>query len=157
MSSYNRISEVYKTAGHIPFDDSSKFILMSDCHRGDGNWEDSFAHNQTLYYSALYHYYDQDYTYIELGDGDELWKNRNFLNITKIHNNIFKLLSKFHEKNRLYLIYGNHDIVKKNKRWLKKNFFTYTNEQANQIVPLFDGIKIHGGIIGVGETVFVVL
>jgi len=147
MSSFERISKVFATASHLPFDNSSKLILMSDCHRGDGNWEDTFAPNQNLYYSALYHYYLHDYIYIELGDGDELWKNRKFLDITKIHNHVFGLLNKFYEKDRLYLLYGNHDMVKRNKKWIKKNFFTYTNIQANRIVPLCKGIKIHNGLL----------
>ncbi|MCL2817159.1 MAG: metallophosphoesterase [Clostridiales bacterium] len=147
MPSSDRISKVRKTACHVPFDDSSKLILMSDCHRGDGNWEDTFAHNQTLYYSALSHYYAENYTYIELGDGDDLWKNKSLLDITRAHNNVFELLNKFHEKGRIHLIYGNHDIVKGNDKWLKKNFFTYINKQEDKKARLLKGAKIHNGII----------
>lgn len=120
---------------------------MSDCHRGDGNWEDSFAPNQNLYYSALSHYYRQNYTYIEIGDGDELWKNKDFLDIANIHNDIFKLLNKFFAEDRLHLIYGNHDIVKSKKEWIRKNLFTFTDEQAKRKIPLFEGIEIHNGIV----------
>jgi hypothetical protein len=65
----------------ILFDDSSKFIFFSDCHRGDNSWADNFSPNQLLMFHALTYYYDQGYTYIEVGDGDELWENRDFRTI----------------------------------------------------------------------------
>lgn len=37
MSSQSRLDRAYKNAKIIPFDDSSKFILLSDCHRGDNS------------------------------------------------------------------------------------------------------------------------
>ncbi|MGC1516255.1 MAG: serine/threonine protein phosphatase, partial [Maribacter sp.] len=37
MSSERRLSRAYKNAKTIPFDDHSKFILFSDCHRGDNS------------------------------------------------------------------------------------------------------------------------
>ncbi|MEN8798427.1 MAG: serine/threonine protein phosphatase, partial [Flavobacteriaceae bacterium] len=40
MSSQKRLSRAYKNAKLIPFDDSSKFILFSDCHRGDNSFAD---------------------------------------------------------------------------------------------------------------------
>ncbi len=60
----------------------------------------------------LSYYYKRGFTYVEVGDGDELWKNRNCNDIAYIYNDVFKLLNKFKEDNRIYLIYGNHDIIK---------------------------------------------
>ena len=68
-----RLSSVYNAAQVIPFDKSSKFIIMSDCHRGQGNTGNNFLPNQTLHLAALDYYYKRGFTYIELGDGDELW------------------------------------------------------------------------------------
>ena len=84
MNTLKRISKVFKTAEEIVFDDNSKIVLMSDCHRGDGNWSDDFSKNQNIYFAALTHYYDKNYTYIEIGDGDELWENKRFSDITKV-------------------------------------------------------------------------
>ena len=67
----------------------------------------------------MQHYYKMGYTYIELGDGDELWENRNMKQIIEVHSNIFLLLSRFYEKNRLFMLYGNHDMIKKNKRYIE--------------------------------------
>ena len=58
---------------HISAEDHPKIVLMSDCHRGSGNWADSFLANRPVYTAALKYYIQKDFTYIELGDGDELW------------------------------------------------------------------------------------
>jgi hypothetical protein len=48
-----RLKEVYENAKKITFDNSDKFILFSDCHRGDGSWADDFAHNENVFFHAL--------------------------------------------------------------------------------------------------------
>ncbi len=72
MSSSKRLTEVFESSEKIKLDDTSRFILFSDCHRGDNSWADDFAHNQNIYFHALTRYYDEGFTYIEIGDGDEL-------------------------------------------------------------------------------------
>lgn len=84
---------------------------MSDCHRGNGTSNDNFLKNRNLYYAALEYYYRSGYTYIELGDGDELWENRGMSQITTIHGQVFDLLSLFYKENRLYFLHGNHDMT----------------------------------------------
>ena len=73
MDYLKRISKVFEGAYEIPLYNDSKIVLMSDCHRGAGDWSDNFLKNQNIYFSALMNYYKEGYTYIELGDGDELW------------------------------------------------------------------------------------
>lgn len=147
MGTLKRVSWVFNSADEIIFDDESKIILMSDCHRGDGNWSDDFARNQNIYFAALNHYYKEGFTYIEIGDGDELWEHRSFHTILNTHKNIFWLLSKFYTEGRLHLIYGNHDIVKKNDKYVKRNLYKYFDERRKKYVPLFENIKIHEGIV----------
>lgn len=139
MDALKRLSKVFKTAKEIPFDDSSKFILISDCHRGDGSWADDFSKNKNIYFAALNHYYNEKYTYIELGDGDELWENNNLYDIMHIHSDIFWVLSKFFNDGRLYLIFGNHDIVKKDEKFIKRNQY-YFDERKNKQIPIFENI-----------------
>ena len=146
MSVLDRITSVFNSSDEILFDDSSKFIIMSDCHRGDGNWNDTFAKNQNIYFSALNHYYDEGYTYIELGDGDELWELRSFSEIIREHSDVFWLMSEFYKDNRFYMLYGNHDMVKKNKDYVVKNLYRYYNEREDEYLPLFEDIKIHEGL-----------
>jgi hypothetical protein len=69
MSVDKRLTEVFRSSQEIPFDDGSKFILFSDCHRSNNSWADDFANNQSLFFFALQHYFKDGFTYIELGDG----------------------------------------------------------------------------------------
>ncbi|RKI81669.1 serine/threonine protein phosphatase [bacterium 0.1xD8-71] len=116
MSAFSRLNHAFENAPLLPLSNRSRYVLMSDCHRGIGNSTDNFLKNQHLYFAALEHYYRQGFTYIELGDGDELWENRSMKNILDIHSNVFWLFKQFYQEDRLYLLYGNHDIVKRKKR-----------------------------------------
>ena len=147
MSIVNRISKVFYSSEEITFNNSSKLVFISDCHRGDGGLSDNFSKNQNIYFSALEYYYEKGFTYIELGDGDELWENNKLCNIVKEHYDIYWILSKFFNTNRLHLIYGNHDKAKKVTKFLEKNLYTCFDEIKNTKVPLFPGIKIHEGLI----------
>ncbi len=129
----------------IPFDENSKFIIMSDCHRGQGNTGDNFLPNQTLHFAALEYYYKNGFTYIELGDGDELWENRKLQPIIAAHNDIFWLMSKFYHDNRLRMLYGNHDIVKRRRQLTNREFNNLYCDHGE--CQLFPGIQIPEGLI----------
>ncbi len=98
MSYESRISHAFDNAPVLPLHKGSRYVIISDCHRGSGNANDNFLKNENLYFTALAHYYERGFTYIELGDGDELWENRNMRQIIDIHNNTFHLLSYFYQK-----------------------------------------------------------
>jgi predicted phosphodiesterase len=147
MTSRRRFSRAYKTARRVPFDNSSKFIIFSDCHRGDNSFADDFANNRNTYFHALQHYYDHGFTYCELGDGDELWENLEFKAILEAHKNVYKLMMKFYEECRLYRLLGNHDMVYKNQRYVEKHLHSYFNKVTNEDVPLFPGIEFSEGLI----------
>lgn len=115
MSVSARLEHAFRAAPVLPLTYRSRYVLMSDCHRGVGTSSDNFLKNQHLYLAALKHYYQRGFTYIELGDGDELWENRSMKTILEVHDDIFELFMRFHRENRLYLLYGNHDLVKKKK------------------------------------------
>jgi UDP-2,3-diacylglucosamine pyrophosphatase LpxH len=147
MKAFKRLDKVYEASEKLEFNDTSRIILMSDCHRGDGSWADDFFKNQNIYYSALNYYYKEDFTYIELGDGDELWKNKDMYDIVGVHRNVFELLSRFFNEGRLHFIYGNHDIVKKHVNFAKEQFSYYYSERLKKRVKLFDKLKFHEGIV----------
>ncbi len=115
MSVSSRLVHAFENAPVLSFTHRSRYVLMSDCHRGVGTTSDNFLKNQHLYYAALEHYYKNGFTYIELGDGDELWENRSMKNIIEVHEDAFEMFTKFSRQGRLYLIYGNHDMIKKKK------------------------------------------
>lgn len=147
LSTYNRLSKIYNTAPEIPFDSSSKIVLISDCHRGDGSWVDDFRHNQSLYYAAVKYYYLNGFTYIDLGDSEELWKNKKFSDITNIYSDTFRLLHDYYEDGRYHMIFGNHDIVKKYPAFVEKNLREFCNRHTENCEPLFENAKIHEGLI----------
>lgn len=147
MSVTRRLNEVFEQCKQIWIDDGSKIIFFSDCHRGNNSWADNFARNQNLYFAAMQYYLAEGFMYIEIGDGDELWENKKFPVIREAHSHVFWLLSKFHEQNRLIMIYGNHDMKKKSKRFTEKYMQRYIDERTKEQLPLFEGIKAHEGIM----------
>lgn len=105
-----RLTRAYELAQEIPFDDDSRLVFFSDCHRGDNSRADEFARNEALFLQVLGFYNQAGFTYIEVGDGDELWQNRRFCSIRQAHGRVFDLLHQFHRQGRLHLITGNHDL-----------------------------------------------
>ncbi|MBE5869588.1 MAG: serine/threonine protein phosphatase [Lachnospiraceae bacterium] len=137
MSYYSRLQKAFEGAIRLPLNHQTKYVLFSDCHRGTGTSNDNFLKNQTLHLATLQYYFKTGYTYIELGDGDELWENRCMEQIIEAHNDIFRLLSLYDRHKRLYMLYGNHDMVKKNT--------SYTAKPCTQ--TLFADMKFHESII----------
>ncbi|AYE35514.1 metallophosphoesterase [Clostridium septicum] len=119
---FKKLDFLYDKAKEINFDNSSKLVFISDVHRGDGTYYDAQLPNKNIYKAALYHYYKKGFTYVEVGDGDELWKNKNYSDIAYCYEDIFKLLNKFKENNRLFMLYGNHDIIKGRDSFYSKQY-----------------------------------
>ena len=147
FSAKKRLDRAYKNAEVVPFDDSCKFILFSDCHRGDNSFADDFANNRNIYFHALKHYYAEGFKYCELGDGDELWENRSFESILHAHKNVYLLLKQFHDEGRLHMIWGNHDMVYRNPEYVNKHLSTYFDPKTGEDVDLFCDITYHEGIV----------
>lgn len=145
MGYQSRLNSAYEKALHLPLDSCSKYILMSDCHRGVGTSSDNFLKNQNLFFASLSYYYRNDFTYIELGDGDELWENRSLSPIIEIHDNTFWIMSQFYKENRMYMVYGNHDICKRNPRFLKRNCENFSCHRKTE--SLFPGLCVHEAIL----------
>lgn len=146
MFTSKRLSETYKKSKEINIDDSSRVVLISDCHRGDNSRADDFANNRPLFLSALNYYYKNNYIYIEIGDGDELWENRKLEEIKRCHKDVFELMSKFYKKDRFYMILGNHDMIKKSEKYVEKNLYYYKDKEGKKR-ELFNKIKVYEGII----------
>ncbi|REE83375.1 UDP-2,3-diacylglucosamine pyrophosphatase LpxH [Lutibacter oceani] len=141
------ISKSYKNAKKIPLNKDSKFIFFSDCHRGDNSYADDFANNSNIYYHALRNYYEKDFTYIELGDGIELWENLFFNEIFEAHKNDFLLMRKFHLKKRLHMIWGNHDMSLKSEKKSTKLLDSYFDKITGTNKDLLKGLTFNEGII----------
>ena len=127
MGYEKRLSKAFETAPVFSLHNNTRVVLFSDCHRGSGTSNDNFLKNRHLYMAALTYYYENGFNYIELGDGDELWENRYFQQIQEIHSDVFHLLYKLYCENRLYMIFGNHDMIK--------------NKQLTSLkIPFYEGI-----------------
>jgi hypothetical protein len=62
------LDKVFNQCKEIDFNSNSKIVFISDCHRGDGSFKDSLLPNGNIYLTALRYYYNNNFTYIEIGD-----------------------------------------------------------------------------------------
>lgn len=147
MSFTGRMERTFQDARCLPLNRCTRYIVFSDCHRGVGNANDNFLKNEFLYLAAMGHYNRECFTCLELGDGDELWENRSLDRIKEAHQESFEMLARFYEAGRLYLVYGNHDMVKKDPAFLEKNFQTCFCDQDLCERPLCPGVRFYPGII----------
>ena len=137
----------------LPLNKDTKYVFFSDCHRGIGNHTDNFLKNANNYSAALQYYYQNGFHYIEAGDGDELWENKKLCQIQEIHNDVFQQLKLFQQCNRLTLLYGNHDIVKKHPGF--SSDFSYAESiilESN--TPHFEFRILHGHQIDLLNSTF---
>lgn len=147
MRTDKRLTRAYDNAKVEYFDEKSKYIFFSDVHRGDDSVSDEFSRNQNVYMHALNYYYNEGFTYIELGDGDELWEYPTFKHIRLAHTDIFVVLKKFFDNNRMLLLYGNHNIYLKNPKFVENNYYTYYDEYNQERVEMFRGLTPYEAIL----------
>lgn len=110
------LTRVLESAARLTIDDGSRLVFFSDLHRGDNSLSDAFRHNAELFLQALTDYYTSGFTYVEVGDGDELWANRNLGDVERAHAPVFGLLNLFNQGGRLHLLLGNHELRRFGKR-----------------------------------------
>jgi len=127
----------------------TRMVLFSDLHRGVGDWADDFMHNSLVTASALEYYHREGFTYVELGDGDELYENRRLSSVVRAHGKIFRLLDAFHREGRLCYIIGNHNLQMGNRRWREKAL----KRARDHISGLFEGLETFESAL-LGERIF---
>jgi predicted phosphodiesterase len=115
---------------------SDKFIIFSDQHKGNRDWSDDFTNNEHNYLSALNYYKANQFSFINLGDSEELWKYTAD-SVLPQNERSFAAEAAF-QPNNYFKTFGNHDILWKNKmdveRLLKKYFV--------MPLPVFEGVLI---------------
>ncbi len=112
-SCHKRIDRALARAPRLSLDFCSRYVVISDCHRGEGTANDNFLKNQHLYFAALEYYIKRGFYYLELGDGEELWENRYLARIEECHGNVYWMFSLFEKNCRITRIYGNHNMEQK--------------------------------------------
>ncbi len=160
MYTDKRLTKAYDNARMEYFDDNSKYIFLSDIHRGDDSVSDEYSRNNNIYNHALNYYHNQGFVYVEVGDGDELWEYTNFKHIRLAHSDTFIIMKKFFDARRFIMLYGNHNIYLKNKNYINENYFTFYDEYKQERVDLFQGLEVQEALIlkhrETGQEIFVV-
>jgi hypothetical protein len=144
---HRALERVYREAPRESIDDSDRLVIIGDCHRGDGGWADEFRRNKAVYLTALRHYLAGGYTYVEIGDGDDLWRHRRFDQVREAHRDVFDFLRRFHEQGRLRMVYGNHDIQRRDAAYVAGSLHGYVDEVAGTYRQLLDGIVVSEGLV----------
>ncbi|MEO5684435.1 MAG: metallophosphoesterase [Chitinophagaceae bacterium] len=120
----------------VPYDlHTGRFIIFSDQHKGTRDAADDFAIAEKNYTAALDYYYSNNYTFINLGDCEELWESTPD-KVMEVNKTVLESEARFLLQNRYYRIFGNHDLEWK-----------YPFQQMLYLKPLFgDKLKIDEGI-----------
>lgn len=133
----------------IELNQERKIILFSDLHRGVGDYADDFMHNVFVFANALNYYLREEFIYIEIGDGDELYENRKLVDIVRTHGNIYSLMNEFHKEDRFVYIWGNHNLQLRNRKLRDKAL-----EEAWAHIPgLFRDIEVYETVL-LGDRIF---
>jgi predicted phosphodiesterase len=115
---FSALSELHKTILEkpgkrglvIPFNSKGgKFVILSDQHKGARDDADDFALAEKNYLAALDYYNQNSFTYINLGDSEELWENL-FLTVKHHNKATFEKEKLFLDRNAFVKIFGNHDL-----------------------------------------------
>lgn len=141
MGRMERLDRAYDRARVEEFDATSRFVFFSDCHRADGSLSDEFTRNENTFVHALSYYFAEGHTYVELGDGDELWEHRQFRHIRRAHVDSFDAIRRFHDAGRLILIWGNHNDELKRHSWVVHNLYTVYDRHAQTEVAFLPGVE----------------
>ena len=121
----------------LPFNDASRIILFSDHHKGKRNGADDFASNEPAYLAALHYYEQQQYTYVNLGDSEELWEN-NIFSILKYNKATFAAEKPFINRQAFVKVYGNHDVF-----WhFDPLAAQYLKQMYGKAVPILPGLLL---------------
>jgi predicted phosphodiesterase len=125
-----------------------KFIIFSDQHKGNRDNADDFASNEFNYLKALDYYKQHNFSFINLGDSEELWKYKTEEVLAK-NEKTFAAEAAF-QPNNYFKTFGNHDIFWKNswdaERCLKKYFALP--------LPVYEGIILKASINKQPLTIF---
>lgn len=141
------LNKAFENAKKVSFSKDAKLIFFSDLHKGDNSYADDFRNNMRIYNHALTSYYDTGFTYIELGDGIELWENKSFRPIFESYKPIFDLLEKFHRQKRLFLLWGNHDMEFRDPIMVEKVLRTFFTPKNIKDKEAFFDLQYHESLL----------
>jgi len=104
-----RLAQLLETAQPITLDRSSKIVILSDLHMGDGGRQDEFKGNAELVKNMLERYYrPKKYSLVLNGDIEELLKFP-LESIQARWGDFYELFKKFEQNGFFWKTWGNHD------------------------------------------------
>ncbi len=146
MKTMERLTEAYRTATVLEFDDTSKYVWLSDSHRGDGSMSDEFMKNKNIFVAALKGYHSDGFTLIEAGDNDELWEFKP-RHVIKANGIVFNWIRKFHADGRYLRMFGNHDFDLADPAKVRDAFEMAPNPHTAEMEPFLPGLVVHEAIL----------
>lgn len=141
------LNKAFEQAKKVKLPRDAKLIFFSDLHKGDNSYADDFRFNMKIYEHALNEYFEEDFTYIELGDGIELWENTSFKPIYESYRSTFELMKRFKDENRLYLVWGNHDMEFRDPIVLEKVLRTFFIPKNISDKATYFDLKYHESLL----------
>ncbi|NTU58417.1 MAG: metallophosphoesterase [Chlorobiaceae bacterium] len=107
---YPELERLMESARPVPIDNSSRVVVFSDLHMGDGSRKDEFLRNSELLETVLEnHYLTKRFSLVLNGDIEELMKFTS-RSIERGWGRFYDLFLRFRENGFFWKIYGNHDL-----------------------------------------------
>jgi predicted phosphodiesterase len=148
---FRSLGRLYKDRGqrnsrvitlHLP-DTAQRFVVFSDQHKGNGDSGDDFRKSEANYIAALRHYQQEGFTFINLGDSEELWKYK-VEEVLPRSTASLAAEAAFQQGGHYLKVYGNHDVMWKNSidaNRLLKPYFALP-------LPVYEAVVLH---VAVGD------
>ncbi len=119
---------------NIALESDRRYIIFSDHHKGARNPADDFQQCEGTYLAALDYYFNNNYTLIILGDGEELWEE-GIEAVMNAYQDVFQSEARFHP-GRYIRVSGNHDDAWEDEELVRKYLY-----------PYFPGINVRSGVV----------
>ena len=147
----NIIQQNQKKGITISFNaNTDKFILFSDQHKGAKNKADDFAYAEQNYLTALDYYFNNGFTFINMGDSEELWENM-LISVKKHNQPSFEKEKKFLDTGRGIKLFGNHDLY-----WANDPFAPMQLQNIFQRkIPIYEGCVLKTSVNNKELNIFI--
>ncbi len=136
------LERLLQKAKPINLDNSSKVLILSDLHIGNGGRRDEFKRNAELVKTMLGSYYlPEKYSLVLNGDIEELLKFQ-LESIEAVWGELYDLFLKFQENGFFWKTYGNHDaelLDERNYRLASSMVESLKFQYGHETLLLFHG------------------
>lgn len=131
----SRVLNASRAEGAALLAENHRYVIFSDHHKGGGTGADDFMFSKQTYGRALDHYFEQGYTLIILGDGEELWEEP-IERVLETHGDLLANEARFHEQGRYLRVFGNHD-----SNWAS------AGQVKKHLHPIFPDLEVKEGLL----------